>query len=68
MEYEKSGSKKIKKSSAVNETIKNVNTSSLVWALVKRHKFALVSIYAVILTILYLFPMVGVELGSLFAR
>ncbi len=67
MNYEKTGSKKIRKSAAINESIKNVGTGAIVWALVKRHKFALVSIYAVILTILYLFPMIGVELGSLFA-
>lgn len=65
MEYEKSGSKKIRKSSAVNESIKSINTSSLVWALVKRHKFGLVSVYAVIVTLLLLFPMIGVELGAL---
>lgn len=68
MNYETTGKQKISKKAAVNESIKNVSTGAIIWALVKRHKFALVSIYAVILTILYLFPMVGVELGSLFAR
>lgn len=65
MKYEETKVGKIRKSSAVNETIKNVNTSSLVWALVKRHKFGLVSVYAVIVTLLLLFPMIGVELGAL---
>lgn len=67
MNYETTGSKKISKKAAVNESIKNVSTGAIVWALVKRHKFALVSIYAVLITVLYLFPMIGVELGSLFA-
>lgn len=68
MNYEQTGSKKIRKSAAAKESIKNVSTGAIIWALVKRHKFALVSTYAVVITLLYLFPMLGVELGILFAR
>lgn len=68
MEYEKSGSKKISKSSAVNETIKNVDTKAIVWALIKRHKFALVSIYAVLITVVYAMPFLPGEVVSLLSR
>ena len=58
MKYEKTG-KKVNKDTGNNAkdyTLKQVSTGTILWHVVKRHKFALVTLYAAILTILYLFP------------
>jgi hypothetical protein len=36
--------------------LENINTSRLVWCIVKRHKFGIVSVYAIGLTAVWLFP------------
>lgn len=58
MKYEKTGSKinKDTVNGARDYALKNVKTGTLVWHVVKRHKFAIVTTYAIVLTILYVFP------------
>lgn len=58
MTYEKAG-KKVNKDTAKNaemHELKRVSTSTLLWHVVKRHKFGLVSTYAVLMTAVYIFP------------
>lgn len=68
MNYEATG-KKVNKDtgkSAREYALKNVSTSTMLWAIVKRHKFALVSTYAIVLTIMYVFPPAPDLIMSLF--
>lgn len=58
-------SKVTKKRSAELE-IDRLNTFEIIWHLVKRHKFGLVSIWAVIITVLYLMPFLPDVILSLF--
>lgn len=58
MKYETTG-KKVNQDTAKNAkeyALRNVKTSTLLWHLVKRHKFGIVATYAVVLTALYMFP------------
>lgn len=58
MVYEKTG-EKVNKDTAKNAksyALNNVGTGTLLWHLVKRHKFGIVATYAVILTVMYIFP------------
>lgn len=71
MKYEKTG-EKVNKQTAKNAeaySIKNVRTSTLLWAVVKRHKFGLVLFWAILMTSLYVLPSWPAEaisiLGSL---
>jgi len=58
MKYELTGKKTNKDSakSAQEYELKGVSTSKIIWHLVKRHKFGLVTGYAIVLTALYIFP------------
>ena len=56
MQYEKSGSKKPSKKSVDEYSLKSVNTSTMLWHIVKRHKFAIVCVLAVLGWALYLWP------------
>lgn len=49
-------SSKAIKNKAQNSALSNVGTGQLIWHLVKRHKFGLVSIYAIVLTAVWIFP------------
>ena len=39
-----------------NNNLDSVNTSSIIWYLIKKHKLFLITTYAVIITALYLMP------------
>lgn len=59
MKYEKTPVKNnIKDASKaeVERILERKSTSSLIWFIVKRHKFGLMSTWAVIMTVLYVFP------------
>lgn len=58
MQYEVTG-KKLNKDSAKNALqyeLKQFSTSTMLWHVVKRHKFGLVSTWAVVITLLYFVP------------
>ena len=58
MKFEKTGSK-VNKDTANNAkeyALRNVSTTTLLWHLVKRHKFSIVATYAVVLTAVWAFP------------
>jgi len=40
----------------VNKVMNRVETRSIIWHLIKRHKFFLISVWAIFMTIMYLFP------------
>lgn len=68
MTYEKTGNK-VNKDTAKNGTqymLKDISTSTILWTVVKRHKFGLVVTYAVVLTVLYVFPPAPDLIMSLF--
>lgn len=69
MTYEKTPIKKPTRSDNYAMAVKlagELKTSTLVWLLVKRHKFAIVVIWAIIMTILFVFPaMPQIVLGLL---
>lgn len=50
-----SSSKELK-NNVNNNVLDKINTGSIIWHLVKRHKFAIVSTYAIILTVVWMFP------------
>lgn len=58
MTYEPTGKKTNKDTAkhAQEYDLKRVSTSTLLWTVVKRHKFMLVSVYAGVITALYLYP------------
>lgn len=64
----KVGSVKGIKSKAQNNVLNNVSTGQIIWHVVKRHKFGLVSTYAIILTAVWMFPPLPYLLMALFGR
>lgn len=56
--------KKYKESQAITE----LQTRTIVWHLVKKHKFGLVSTYAIVLTMLYFVPFLPDMILSLFGE
>lgn len=60
----KMGSVKAMKKNISEDLLSKVNTSRIIWHLVKRHKFGLVTLWAVLITITYMFPPVWDILGS----
>lgn len=61
----KAGSIKGMKNKVSDDYLSKITTSRIFWHLVKRHKFGLVSMWAVLITITYMFPPVWDILGSL---
>lgn len=68
MKYEETPVKKSKLSrqQIAKESISGLSTSTILWTLIKRHKYGLVCTYAVILTVLYLMPFVPDMIFSMF--
>jgi len=57
MKYEKTPVKNnINNNKVLLDQLEKVGTSSIVWHVVKRHKFGIVVTYAIVLTIVYIFP------------
>jgi len=58
MQYEKTGQKMNKNTgrNAVNNSLKNVDTSIILMHLLKKHKFSLLVAYSLIITAVYIFP------------
>lgn len=60
MKYEETPINKTVSKEAVkkhkNDQLDKVSTSAIIWHLVKRHKFALVTTYAVVLSVFYFMP------------
>lgn len=56
------------KNKAGDNTLDRVSTSQIVWHLVKRHKFGLVSTYAIILTAVWVFPPLPYLVMAIFGR
>lgn len=50
----------------VGATLEDISTGKVVWALVKRHKFGLVSTWAVVVTVLYALPTLPLMVLDLF--
>jgi len=51
--------KKVNKDTASNAKdyeLKRIDTTHIIWHVIKRHRFGLVSAWAVVITILYVFP------------
>ena len=68
MSYEETGDTKPSKTSikkAKDKQLQSIDTKSFLWAKAKQHKFFLVTLYAVIITVFYLLPMVPAELFGL---
>ncbi len=69
MSYEttpfKVGSSKAIKNNINDKALSQINTWSLIWHIVKRHKFGLVSVYAIIITALWIFPPLPDVIASL---
>lgn len=61
----KMGSIKKMKDKVSDDYLGKISTSRIMWHLVKRHKFGLVSAWAVVITISYIFPPIWDILGSL---
>jgi hypothetical protein len=68
MKYEETPVKKSKlsKQQVAQASMNGLSTSTILWTLIKRHKYGLVCTYAVILTVLYLMPFVPDMIFSLF--
>jgi len=57
MKYEKTPVKNnINNNKILLDQLEKVGTGSIVWHVVKRHKFGIVVAYAIVLTIVYIFP------------
>ena len=56
------------KTKASNDLLKKISTGGIIWHLVKRHKFAIVSTYAIILTAVWAFPPLPDLILALFGR
>jgi len=41
-----------------DQALNRIDTSQIIWHVIKRHKFFIVSFYAVIVTIVYVFPFI----------
>lgn len=68
MQYDKTG-EKVNKDTAKNEAnydMNGIGTGRILWHLVKRHKFGLVTTWAITITVLYLFPFAPDLFMSLF--
>lgn len=68
MTYEKAG-KKVNKDTGKRGTdyeLRNVDTKAMLWHIVKRHKFAIVTVYAVVITIAHFAPFLPDMLLALF--
>jgi len=48
------------------KVLDNISTPKIIWHLVKRHKFGLVLIWAIVMTVSYMFPPVWDIIGSVF--
>ena len=53
---------------ATQHQLKAFSTKELFWAIVKRHKFCIVSAYAVIITLFYLMPFLPSEAINIIFR
>lgn len=53
------------KNKVSDDYLGKISTSRIIWHLVKRHKFGIVSVWAVVITITWMFPPVWDILGSL---
>lgn len=58
MQYEETPIKKSKvsKKTLALKELDTLNTSSILWFVIKRHKFGLVSTWAILVTLFYLVP------------
>lgn len=56
------------KTKASNDLLNKISTGGIIWHLVKRHKFGIVSTYAIILTAVWMFPPLPDVILSLFGR
>lgn len=56
MKYEKTGNKKPNGKEIALKQLEQVSTSKLILFIVKRHRVGLLSTWAIIITILYMFP------------
>lgn len=66
MQYEKTGKKSASSKDAADEGIlTSVSTSKMLWVAIRRHKFGLVSAYAIWMTIIYFMPFLPGEIISL---
>lgn len=61
----KNGKVKDIKNKVSTQYLDQIGTGKIVWHLVKRHKFGLVTIWAILMTVSYIFPPVWSILGSL---
>lgn len=61
----KLGSAKTMKNKVSEDLLSKVSTSRIIWHLVKRHKFGLVSIWAILITLTWVFPPIWDLLGSM---
>ena len=62
--------KKVNKDTGKNAQeygLKSVSTSTLLWHVVKRHRMALTTMYAIIITMVYIFPPLPDLILSLFS-
>ncbi|MBA3679087.1 hypothetical protein H0W80_02765 [Candidatus Saccharibacteria bacterium] len=68
MQYEETPTKNSKGlGKAVKDNdLEKINTGAILWHLVKRHRFSLVTVWAIVITILYMFPFVPDMILSLF--
>lgn len=62
------GSTRAIKNKVENNVLDKVGTGQIVWHLVKRHKFGLVTTYAIILTSVWMFPPLPDVVLGLFGR
>lgn len=56
MTYEKTKIKPTSKSKETMHDLKSISTTKILWFLVKRHKFGLLGTWAVLMTLLNMFP------------
>jgi hypothetical protein len=72
MEYEatpfKAGSLKTIKNKVSDGALDKVSTSWILWYLLRRHKFGLVSAWAIVITISWAFPPFWSIIGSLIGK
>ena len=68
MKYEETPIKKTSNKKLKEYDIGRLDTSAILWLLVRRHKFSLVSGYAITLTVVYLFPPLPDMVLSLMGR
>ncbi len=61
----KTGSLKAMKNKVGDNLLDKIGTSQIIWYLIKRHKFSIVAMWAVVITITWAFPPFWDILGSL---